>query len=64
MLVKLGNVWVNPHRVSFLEIFGDDVTIITTEGSTRTSGDIDEFASIVNSAGQSFGGEDEEPKEV
>lgn len=74
MLVKLGNSWVNPERISFLEpainrdnignSLAEVISIVTMDGSTRTAGNIDEFASIVNNAlGQSYGGENEVSKE-
>lgn len=71
MLVKLGDVWVDPAKVVFLESspvnadtddsIADRICIMTDKGSSRTLGNIDEFASIVNNAvSQSFGGQVEE----
>lgn len=69
MLVKLGNVWVNPNIVE--SIYSDSMESITSFDTVSRSylatiGDkCDEFASIVNNAiGQSFGGDDETPKEA
>lgn len=60
MLVKLGEVWVDPTKVVMLEP-SDMVSVITETRSSRTLGDIGEFAAIINNAiGQSFGGQDEE----
>lgn len=65
MLVRLGNIWVDPHKIVSLEPLIDRVEITTTENSFCTEGDADKFASIINNvAGQSYGGtEDEAPKE-
>jgi hypothetical protein len=71
MLVKLGNVWVDPSRVSFMEpsVVHDDlmdslseiIAIKTQDGATRSAGNLDEFAAIINNAiGQTYGGGDEE----
>lgn len=60
MLVKLGDVWVDPSKVIMLEP-GETISVITESKSSRTLGDIDIFASIINNAiGQSYGGQDEE----
>lgn len=63
MLVKLGSVWVDPDEVVFMENYEEEISIVMTHGATRSAGKIDEFASIINNAGQSFGGEDEKTKE-
>lgn len=65
MLVKLGDVWVDPLRVEAMCISDDEKFItITTPGHSFISSkdvDLDNYASIVNSAlnQQSFGGESE-----
>jgi len=60
MLVKLGNVWVDPTKVIMLEP-GMSIAIVTETRSSLSAGEIDNFANIINSAvGQSYGGEDEE----
>jgi len=60
MLVKLGDVWVDPTKVVMLES-GISIAVVTETRSALSVGDIDEFASIINNAvGQSYGGEDEE----
>lgn len=64
MLVKLGDVWVDPTQVVFIDPGEHRVSIMTTKGCANTLGNADDFASIVNKAGQSFGGEDETPKEA
>lgn len=75
MLVKLGEIWVDPAQVEILEpriitptnpdgnsVIMQMVAIVTQDRSTESVGDIDEFASIINSAlqSQSFGGESDE----
>ena len=72
MLVKLGNVWVNPNTVDGIETSernGQIVFNVVTEKRSYTSypnpeQTIDSYAAIINTAGQSFGGDDnEKPKE-
>lgn len=64
MLVKLGDIWVDPAKVVLMEPNMEKICIVTPDGSTTTSGDINTFASIINNSGQSFGGENETPKEI
>lgn len=63
MLVKLGNVWVNPNEVVSLEsLFENKVAVVTRYSLVDAYGKADEFAAIVNKAiqVQSYGGEPEE----
>jgi hypothetical protein len=60
MLVKLGDVWVDPTKVVMLEP-GLSVAITTETRSALSAGGIDDFAAIINnSVGQTYGGGDEE----
>lgn len=74
MLVKLGNVWVDPNKVSSLDLvlvkdqagdLGGMVQIKVDSSYIRTAGDISEFAVIINDAlnSQSYGGEETTKKE-
>jgi len=59
MLVKLGEVWVDPTKV--VSLHGTFVT--TTENCIDVHGNIDEFAAIINnSIGQTYGGEEDVTK--
>lgn len=62
MLVKLGDVWVDPSIVAFIEPELGRVTVVTTEGRFTNEGDVDAYAAIINNAGQSYGGSDEAPE--
>jgi hypothetical protein len=76
MLVKLGDIWVDPTKVVLLEPYAIHagmkssetslVNIVTEKHASSTTGGIDTFAAIINnSVGQSYGGEVEEtPKAV
>lgn len=71
MLVKLGDVWVDPSRVEFLEPSLDkssiSISIVTPDRSTQSNGSIDDFASIINEAlapKQSWGEEISEPQVI
>lgn len=67
MLVKLGNIWVNPLRVSAVGLLEDteNVIVVVDDRNHMPQGiTSDECASIINSSGQSYGGEDDAPKEV
>lgn len=60
MLVKLGDMWVDPTKVVMLEP-GLSIAIVTETRSALSAGDVDDFASIINNAvGSSYGGQDEE----
>lgn len=52
MLVKLGDVWVDPRRIDFLEPQQDgiSVSIVTPDKASITKGNIGDFAKIVNEA--------------
>lgn len=77
MLVKLGNVWVDPIQVIFISCGKDHVsisvkedgyvgamTIASPESWEEAESLRDEYAAIINNAvGQSYGGGDEETKE-
>lgn len=58
MLVKIGNVWVDPTKV--ISLHARYVT--TTENCIELGGDFDSYAAIINNAlqVQSYGGEQEE----
>lgn len=61
MLVKLGDVWVDPVKVVIIDHSDSVISIITETKSVSSSGNADNFASIVNNAiGQSYGDENEE----
>ena len=61
MLVKLGDVWVDPTKVVMIEHSGLDIAIVTETRSGLSTGNIDDFAAIINNAvGSSYGGVDEE----
>lgn len=64
MLVKLGEVWVDPTKVEGLS-FDDGLMRISTAHhiyhTNITTESINDSAAIINNAvGQSYGGEDEE----
>lgn len=65
MLVKLGDVWVDPVKVEaiYADSQGKNTTIdlVTRSYLGSEEGRVDEYAAIINNAvGQSFGGSDEE----
>lgn len=75
MLVKLGDVWVDPAQVIYLCCRGNAVAMSVKEGGFIGAMEVsiadsreeaeskrDEFAFIINNTGQSFGGEDEATK--
>lgn len=74
MLVKLGNIWVDPQQVIFITASSNIVSmsvkedgfvgafpIYAAESQELALGFRDEFAAIINNAvGQTYGGGDEE----
>lgn len=66
MLVKLGKLWIDPHKVESLNPQMDSNTIVITsvDGVISCEGNVDEFAGIINNAlsTQSFGGVADEEK--
>ena len=66
MLVKLGDIWVDPCRVSSLGTMdGTNKVMIVVDGRNCFPNNIsvEDCADIINKAGQSYGGgEDETPK--
>lgn len=74
MLVKLGEFWVDPRQVIFINSSSNSVCLSVKEGgyvggltifeadSAEEAKEVrDNFANIINNAmGQTFGGEDEE----
>ena len=61
MLVKLGDVWVDPTKVIIMEP-GMSVSILTEGRCSMSAGNINDFAEIINKAlsTQTFGGDNEE----
>lgn len=78
MLVKLGDIWVDPQQVIFIMANSNVVSmsvkedgyigampVYTAESKEQAELLRDEYAAIINnSVGQSYGGEDAAPKEV
>lgn len=73
MLIKLGQVWVDPGRVACIASAAGDVTVLidglefTVASNTRHAEELkEEMAAIINGSlsGQSFGGEDGEEKQT
>lgn len=67
MLVKLGNIWVDPIKIEviYAHSTGDNTTVDISGRSylACTEGMADEFAAIINNAiGQSYGDGNEEPE--
>ena len=63
MLVRLGNVWVNPDKAAAVFTSEDGKTLVLAERRLLFPNiSADDCAVIINNSGQSFGGEDETPK--
>lgn len=77
MLVKIGRMWIDPAQVVYImplstniavsvkeDGYCGGITIASAESQEEAEIISDKFAAIINSAGQSFGGEDVLTQEV
>ncbi len=61
MLVKVGSAWIDPNKVTGISDYTGKASIRTTDGTFECGSieNIDEYAAIINGAGQSYGAVEE-----